>query len=249
MEKKMMFDFENKNVRTLIRDGEVWFVAKDICNVLGISNNSDAIGRLSEHMKGVVTTDTLGGSQRTLMVNEAGMYKLIFTSRKKEAERFTNWVVTDVLPTIRKTGGYVVQGREKDFVDNYFSGLSEDTMKMIQKDLEVNNKKITDMQNKITQLELQVNNHNQIISELNTYTMRQISNMLNYGRNKIFKILRDRDILDNNNLPSIKHVTDGYFRVRQTSVFKGNHYDKVPQLLVTALGLDLINKILDEERM
>ena len=101
------FTFKTFPVRTVVKDGTPWFVASDVCNVLGIGNSSDAISRLSESMKGVATTDTLGGSQQARIVNEAGVYKLAFTSRKPEAEAFTDWVAGEVLPSIRKTGAYI----------------------------------------------------------------------------------------------------------------------------------------------
>ncbi len=93
-------------IRTMERDGEIWFVAKDVCDVLKISNYRDALLRLSKKQKGVATTDTPGGRQKMNFINESGLYKLAFTSRKPEAEKFTEWVTSEVLPSIRKTGSY-----------------------------------------------------------------------------------------------------------------------------------------------
>ncbi|EZH67913.1 hypothetical protein DH09_08295 [Bacillaceae bacterium JMAK1] len=101
-----VFDYQNKQVRTVIIDEEVWFVAKDVCEVLEIRNSRDAVNRLDDDEKGVVNTDTLGGSQAIQAINESGLYSLIFTSRKKEAKSFKKWVTKDVLPAIRKTGKY-----------------------------------------------------------------------------------------------------------------------------------------------
>jgi prophage antirepressor-like protein len=95
-------------VRVINKSGEPWFVAKDVCGILEIRNSRDAMDRLSESMKGVATTDTLGGRQEMNIVSEAGLYKLVFTSRKPEAERFTDWIATDVIPSIRKTGSYSI---------------------------------------------------------------------------------------------------------------------------------------------
>lgn len=105
-----VFSFKSFPVRTVIKDGEPWFVAADVCNVLGIGNSRDAMGRLPATMRDDVgITDTIGRSQTVNAVNEAGLYKLAFTSRKPEAEAFTDWVATDVLPSIRKTGSYAVK--------------------------------------------------------------------------------------------------------------------------------------------
>lgn len=82
-------------------------MAKDVCESLGISNHRDALTRLDDDEKDDVgITDTIGRTQKNSIVNESGLYKLAFTSRKEEAKRFTKWVTSEVLPTIRKTGSY-----------------------------------------------------------------------------------------------------------------------------------------------
>ncbi|MCB9628188.1 MAG: phage antirepressor KilAC domain-containing protein [Sandaracinaceae bacterium] len=101
------YTFEDANVRVIVsEDGGVSFVASDACNVLGIGNTSDGLRRLEDDEKGVDSIDTLGGRQMVSVVSEAGLYSLILGSRKPEAKRFKRWVTHDVLPSIRKTGGY-----------------------------------------------------------------------------------------------------------------------------------------------
>jgi prophage antirepressor-like protein len=111
------FDFEQQAVRTLFRQGEPWFVAADVCRVLEIANHHHAIhgrpGRenevgLDEDEKGVASVTTPRGVQQMLVINESGLYALIFKSRKPEAKKFRKWVTTEVLPTLRKTGAYVM---------------------------------------------------------------------------------------------------------------------------------------------
>ena len=102
------FSYQGRPVRTIVINGETHFVAKDICDILEISDTSKAVSRLSDSMKGTNSIPTLGGSQEMLTVTEAGVYKLVFSSRKPEAEQFTDWIASDVLPSIRKTGGYMV---------------------------------------------------------------------------------------------------------------------------------------------
>lgn len=103
-----VFQFENSSIRTVELEGVVWFIAKDVCDALAIVNSRDALKRLDEDERGVVTTDTLGGQQEMAAVNESGLYSLILTSRKPEAKRFKKWVTSEVLPSIRKTGQYQV---------------------------------------------------------------------------------------------------------------------------------------------
>lgn len=105
--KVFTFNENNKPIRVELVDGEPWFVAKDVCDALGIEKYRDAIGRLDEDEKGCpVTVDTLGGPQKMAAVNESGLYNLIFQSRKPEAKKFRKWVTGEVLPSIRKTGRY-----------------------------------------------------------------------------------------------------------------------------------------------
>lgn len=100
------FNFELQAVRVTLLNSEPWFVAADVCRALDVANVSDAIGRLDADEKGVATTDTPGGQQSLLTVNEPGLYSLVLTSRKPEAKRFKRWITHDVLPTLRKTGRY-----------------------------------------------------------------------------------------------------------------------------------------------
>lgn len=93
-------------VRVIMQNGEPWFVAKDVCSILEIANSRDAVASLDADEKGVATVDTPGGKQEMATVSESGLYALIFKSRKLEAKAFRKWVTSEVLPAIRKTGGY-----------------------------------------------------------------------------------------------------------------------------------------------
>lgn len=107
------FPATGQAVRTVLRDdGEPWFVAADVCAVLAIRNNRDALTALDDDEKGVATTDTPGGEQQVSVVNEPGLYSLILRSRKPEAKAFKRWITHDVLPALRKGGTYSVESRE-----------------------------------------------------------------------------------------------------------------------------------------
>lgn len=99
-------------------DGEPWFVAKDICQVLGIANHKDAVSRLDEDERdGVGITDPIGRQQTVTVVSESGLYALIFQSRKPEARKFRKWVTSEVLPSIRKKGYYGMKKSLADYQD------------------------------------------------------------------------------------------------------------------------------------
>ena len=106
MNELTLFNFDGKAVRTLGTFNDPWFVAADVCEILGLSDVSQAVERLRPYAKGTCIVGTLGGQQEMLIVSEPGLYALIFTSRKEEAVKFQDWVFTEVLPQIRKTGKY-----------------------------------------------------------------------------------------------------------------------------------------------
>lgn len=96
-------------VRVTEVNGNPYFVAKDVCEVLAISNNRDAVSRLDDDEKCAVgIADAIGREQMMTVVSESGLYELIFQSRKPEAKAFKKWVKTEVLPSIRKTGSYTM---------------------------------------------------------------------------------------------------------------------------------------------
>lgn len=103
-----VFSYKGREVRTTEIDGEIWLVAKDVADILEIQNIRQNMDELDEDEKGVCNVYTPGGMQNMTVINEAGLYKLTFKSRKDEAKNFTRWVTHDVLPSIRKTGSYGV---------------------------------------------------------------------------------------------------------------------------------------------
>jgi len=101
-----LFNYGEQEVRALIKGGEPWFSAEDVCKILGIGNPTMAVGRLDNDEKGISTIDTLGGRQSMWTVNEYGLYSLVLGSRKPEAKAFKRWIIHEVIPAIRKTGSY-----------------------------------------------------------------------------------------------------------------------------------------------
>ena len=100
-------------VRVVEIDGEPWFVGKDVATILGYSNSRDAIAKhVDEEDRGVANCDTLGGSQEISVINESGLYSLIFGSKLINAKRFKHWVTSEVIPSIRKNGGYIIKQEE-----------------------------------------------------------------------------------------------------------------------------------------
>ena len=147
------FQFEdNQEIRTVNIDGEPWFIAKDVCDILEHTNSRRAIEMLDDDEKGVTKCYTLGGEQEMNIVNESGLYNLIFRSNKQEAKIFRKWVTSEVLPTIRRKSFYAMPNlieRIENIIDRQ-SNLLDDPKKtafdeletFVQKNLQVDEKRI-----------------------------------------------------------------------------------------------------------
>lgn len=138
-----IFNYQSNEVRTVEMGGEPWFVLKDVCNILGISKYRDTAARLDADERGSVEVDTLGGTQQVIAVNESGLYHVILRSDKPEAAPFRKWVTSEVLPSIRKNGGYIA-GQEQ---------LSP--QELMAKALLVANKTLADREARISELTAQ----------------------------------------------------------------------------------------------
>lgn len=112
MQNLIPFNFESNSIRAVIINDEPWFVLSDVCSILEINNPSMAASRLDEDE---VTLSNIEGSHRpTNLVNESGLYSLVLTSRKPEAKKFKKWITSEVLPSIRKNGGYIAGQENTD---------------------------------------------------------------------------------------------------------------------------------------
>lgn len=154
------FNFNALTLRTLTdEDGDPWFVAKDVCDILEISNNRDAISQLdSDEKNTVVISDGIPGNPNKTIISEPGLYKLIMRSRKPEAREFQRWVTHEVLPSIRKRGIYATETTidqiltDLDFGIRLLTSLKEERAKRIEaenqiKELEPKAKALEDFTN------------------------------------------------------------------------------------------------------
>jgi prophage antirepressor-like protein len=104
---QVFHDHQNERIRVIDRDGEPWFVLVDVCRKLGIESPGNASARLDDDEKNTIRlTDGIRGNPNVTIINESGLFSLIVRSDKPEAKKFRKWVTSEVLPSIRKTGGY-----------------------------------------------------------------------------------------------------------------------------------------------
>lgn len=107
MNELQIFNYGETPIRTIEKDGELWWAARDVCDILGMSRTTDAIRRLElDEVDKTSLIDGKGAAQETYIINESGLYNLILRSNKPEAKAFKRWVTHEVLPSIRKTGSY-----------------------------------------------------------------------------------------------------------------------------------------------
>ncbi|MED1128845.1 Bro-N domain-containing protein [Bacillus paralicheniformis] len=143
-ELQKVFNYQDQQVRTVVKDGEPWFVAKDVCNVLEIGNSRQALARLDDDESMSFEMTHPQSPSKTIMmqaVNEAGLYTLILGSRKPEAKQFKRWITHEVIPTIRKTGSYQMEQPKTplEVLQGTINQLVEHDKRMNQLEGQVNN--------------------------------------------------------------------------------------------------------------
>lgn len=229
-----VFNYQGKQVRTIVRDGEPWFVAVDVCGVLELNDARKAVERLDGDERSLIpVTDSLGRRQETYVVNEAGLYALILGSRKTEAKLFKRWITHDVIPAIRQTGHYDVN--ERRLPRTYIEALEE---------LVATEKARMALEEQLALQAPKVELYDILLSAKNAQTMNEVSKAFGWGRNKLFAFLREQQILMRNNLPYQKYLDAGYFEVREVTTNRGDYTVNVTQTLVTAKGLHFIGEVL-----
>lgn len=165
-------------VRVIEKDGQPWFIARDVAEVLGYSNASDAIGtHVDSDDKGIANTDTLGGIQKMTVINESGLYALVFGSKLPSAKQFKRWVTHEVLPSIRKHGMYATDELldNPDLLIKVATALKEEREKnkLLTFEVKVKDQQIIEMQPKATYYDL-------ILQCPNLLSMTEISK--DYGK-------------------------------------------------------------------
>ena len=236
-------------VRSVEVEGEPYFVAKDIAIALGYSNPRKAIiDHVEEEDKGVTKCDTLGGAQEITIINESGLYSLILSSKLPSAKEFKRWITSDVLPKIRKTGGYV---NNDDLFINTYLPFADDTTKLLFK----STLQVINNQNKLIEEQKPlVTFANTVANSSDTIDMGEMAKLcskegLKIGRNRLFETLREQKILMSNNNPYQSYVERKWFEIIET-VKHTSYGDKLfTKTMVTGLGQIKIIEKLKENRL
>ena len=242
MEQKIKI-FENEEfgkVRTIIKDGEPWFVGKDVAKILEYRNTKKA---LSDHVDeedkyqgdGVTIRDPMGRVQHPTIINESGLYSLILSSKMPRAKEFKHWVTSEILPTIRRTGGYVVS--EDMFIENYLPFLDEpyrDLFRLQMTAIEKLNERIRN-DKPLVDFALHVADSEDLI-DMNAMAKLAADKNFNIGRTRLFRWLKEMGVLMSNNLPYQRYIDRRYYVVKE-SVFEVEGMKKTyRQTFVTGKG-------------
>lgn len=218
-------EFVNKQfgtIRTVVIDGEPWFVAKDVCDILGVQNVTQSMQQLEDFERSMFN---IGRQGEANIISESGFYTLVLRSRKPIAKPFRLWVTQEVLPQIRKTGGYIPideNDSEKD---------------IMAKALLIANKTISELQQF----------YDDLMNTEGLYHMNTVAKELRIGRNTLFAYLRGKDIMfyqDNANVPYQRFMNQDLFRVIESPCADGKYR---PTTYATKKGLEHIRKLLHKD--
>ena len=218
------FDFRGASLRTLTDEaGEPWFVAKDACDILGIDTNHLRDALDDDEITNLRNSEVWNQPGRApLIISEPGLYKLIMRSRKPEAKEFQRWVTHEVLPQIRKTGGYI----PATDADDDMTILAKAVM-IGKRTMEQQQRKITEQQTRIVELEPKARFADAVAASDDTCLVGELAKMLlqngiPVGQNRLFRLLRAEGYLgksgSNRNMPTQRAMELGLFRIKETTV-------------------------------
>lgn len=227
------FLFNDQQVRTVVRDGEPWFVGKDVAIVLGYGNTKDALlSHIDEEDRAILQRSenaTFEIPNRGLtIINESGLYSLIVSSKLPTAKDFKRWVTSEVLPTIRKHGAYM----DTDIIEK--SLADPDFLIQLATTLKEEKQRRMEAEAKIAADEHKVDFYNAVGSTSATLTIERFAKLvteklgIQTGRNRMFQWLRKNGFLQANNMPYQRYINNGWFKTYE--VVKAGHAFTVPSI-------------------
>lgn len=234
------------NIRTVILNNNPWFVGKDVAECLGYTNSKKAIRDhvddedkiMGERNVTPSITDKLGRVQYPVFINESGLYALIFGSKLDKAKEFKHWVTSEVLPQIRKTGGYIPIDKEDDDLTIMAKALNIMQNTLVQKD-----ELLAQKEEVINQQKPLVDFANTVSATETMVDMKTMAKLLekenqdiHMGRNKLFAWLRKEGYLMSDNTPYERYVKQGIFKLTESEVETKNGNKLITKTYVTGKG-------------
>ena len=230
------------SVRTVSINGEPWLVGNDVAMCLGYAKPRNAVARhVDEEDKALAPFQggCSSGTQNTIIINESGFYSLVLSSKLQGAKRFKRWVTSEILPTIRRTGGYVAN--EDMFVEIYLPFADDAVKNMFKLQCQV----INQLNDRIRRDEPKVRFADHVSDTVNLIDMNEMAKLcadhgIRIGRTRLFAWLRAKGILMAGNLPYQEYIERGYFRVKESVFEMHGEIKTYQQTLVTGKGQQYI---------
>ncbi len=237
-------------VRTTVISGSPWFVAKDICECLGITKHRDAVSRLDGDERGSVEVDTLGGTQQMAAVNEYGLYSLVLSSRKPSAKAFKRWITHEVIPAIRKHGAYMTgETLEQALTSPDFLIRLATELKTEQEARKTAEAQIEADKPKVLFADSVAASHGSILVGELAKLLNQ--NGIDIGQNRLFNWLRENGYLicrkgTDYNMPTQRSMEMQLFNIKETAITHSDGHVSISKTVkVTGKGqVYFVNKFL-----
>ena len=228
-------------IRTVQLNNETYFVGKDVAEALGYKNTRDAlVAHVAEEDKNTVAiSDGNRGNPNQTVINESGLYALIFGSKLESAKRFKHWVTSEILPSIRKHGMYAVDDliNDPDLAIKAFTALREERNK---------NKLLME---DVKRMKPKEEFFDAVADSKDAIEIGKVAKVLNFpgvGRNKLSEILRRKGILMKDNIPYQKFIDNGCFRTIEQKYSLPDGETRISiKTLVYQKGVDYIRKVLE----
>lgn len=209
-----IFKYENNDVRTVEMNGEPWFVLKDVCGVLGLSNHKVTAQRLDrDEVSQTYLTDSIGRKQEITVINESGLYSVILRSDKPEAKPFRKWVTSEVLPSIRKNGGYIA-GQEQMTPEE----LMAKALLVANKTLAERDARISELTVQNTIMQPKAEYFDELVDRNTLTNFRETAKELGISEKAFIRFLIDKKYIFRNQrgkLMPYANRSDGWFEVKE----------------------------------
>lgn len=223
MNEIQIFNYRNKQVRTVEKDGGPWWVLKDVCEVLEINNHKMTAQRLDgDEVSQTDLADSLGRQQSTTIINESGLYNVILRSDKPQAKPFRKWVTSEVLPSIRKHGGYLTPEKVEEAL------LNPDTIIRLATDLKAEREKRLRLEEQAQKDKPKVLFADAVATAKTSILIGELAKLLkqngvDMGQNRLFEWMRRNGYLiqrkgTDHNMPTQRAMEAGLFEIKETSI-------------------------------
>lgn len=225
-------------IRTIEKDGEPWFVGKDVAAALGYEKPTDAVRKhVDVEDRGISKMETPSGAQETTIINESGLYSLVLSSKLPTAKKFKRWVTSEVIPSIRKHGAYMTPDKLEEVL------LKPDTLIQLAQNLKAEQEKRRALEVKMEEQKPKVLFAESVEAAKTSILIGELAKLLkqngiNIGQNRLFEWLRNNGYLirrqgSDYNMPTQRAMEMGLFEIKETTITHSDghiHVSKTPKV-------------------